>query len=126
MRFIVCLVLMSLMLSFSFAQPAAKPKEDKNRIVAEKIASESKVADVRMLSGDKLKGRISGITADSFTLTDSKTGSTRSIAFSDVRKISKHHSGLSTGAWIAILGGAAAAIVLFSVYRAIYCNEQAC
>lgn len=125
-RFIVYLILTSLALSFPLLAQTPAPKADKNRVAAEKIAGQSNVADVKMISGEKLKGRITGITNDSFTLTDSKTGSSRSIAFMDVSKISKHHSGLSTGAWIAIAAGAAGAIILFAVYRSIYCNEQAC
>ena len=125
-RIATYLTLISLLLSVTcLGQPSPKAM-DKNRAAAEKIAAQSNVADVKMISGEKLKGRISAISPDSFTLTDTKTNSSRSIAFSDVTKISKHHSGLSTGAWIAIAAGAAAAIVLFSVYRSIYCNEQAC
>lgn len=100
---------------------------EKARQSAAKLASSSNdLADIKMISGEKRTGRISSVNADSFDLSDSKSGKSQTIRFSDVRDISKHRKGLSTGAWIAIGAGAAGAIIAAVFLRSRYCNEQAC
>jgi len=108
-------------------QTKSQDKGDKARQAALKISSSSKdLAEVKMLSGEKHKGRITSVGTDSFTFADEKSGASQTISFSDVDQIKKHKKGLGTGAWIAIAAGAAGAIVLIAIYRTIYCNEQAC
>jgi len=69
--------------------------------------------NVKMLNGTKMKGFISQAGEDSFTLTDSKTKQTSTLAYSDVAQVKKQ--GLSTGAKILIgvgVGVAVTAVVL--------------
>ncbi len=69
--------------------------------------------NVKMLNGTKMKGFISQAGDDSFTLTDSKTKQTSTLAYSDVAQVKD--SGLSTGAKILIgvgVGVAITAVVL--------------
>ena len=127
-RILVLLTLLNLALFIPVAgQTKSADKADKARQAALKIASDGKdLADVKMLSGEKSKGRIGSVGTDSFTFTDEKSGASQTISFSDVDQIKKHKKGLGTGAWIAIGAAAAGAIVLTVILRTIYCNEQAC
>lgn len=64
--------------------------------------------NVKMLNGTKMKGYISQAGNDSFTLTDSKTKQTSTLAYSDVAQVKG--TGLSKGAKILIGVGVGAAI----------------
>ena len=67
---------------------------------------------VKLQDGSKLKGYISQAGEDSFTLTDSKTGQTRTLAYGDVTQVKKQ-GGLSLVAKIGIaLGIAVGALAL--------------
>ena len=128
MLVLLLFTLLNLAVFIPVAGQANSPdKADKARQAALKIASDSKnLVDVKMLSGEKRKGRISSVGTDSFTFADEKSGASQTISFSDVEEIKKHKKGLGTGAWIAIAAGAAGAIVVTAILRTIYCNEQAC
>jgi len=75
-----------------------------------------KIVTVKMLNGAKIKGYISQTGADSFTLTDSETGQTNTVAYRDAAQIKG--GGLSKGAKIAIGVGIAAAATLTVLYIA--------
>jgi hypothetical protein len=69
--------------------------------------------NVKMLNGTKVKGFISQTTEDSFTLTDSKTKQTSTLAYSDVAQVKG--TGLSTTSKILIgvgIGVAVTAVVI--------------
>ena len=61
----------------------------------------------------KLKGYVSAVGEDNFTVTDARTGAATVVAYTQVKQIEGHN--LSTGAKIAIAFGivAAAALILF-------------
>ncbi len=63
---------------------------------------------VKMLNGTKMKGFISQAGADSFTLSDSKTKETSTLAYSDVAQVKG--TGLSTTSKILISVGVGVAI----------------
>lgn len=108
-------------------QTKASNRIDKSRQTANKIASGSNnLAEVKMLSGEKRKGHINSVETDSFTFSDTKSGKSQTILFSEVDQIKKPGKGLGTGAWIAIGAGAAGAIILFAYLLPRYCNEHAC
>lgn len=56
---------------------------------------------VKLKDRTKLKGYISNASGDSFTLSDSKTGQTRTLAYNDVAEVKKQ-GGLSLAAKIGI------------------------
>jgi len=68
---------------------------------------------VRLKDKTRLKGYVSAIGEDNFTVTDAKTGAATVVAYTQVRQLEGHN--LSTGAKIAIAFGivAAAALILF-------------
>lgn len=78
--------------------------------VAKRGTGEKARVRVKMLNGTKMKGFISQSGDDSFTLTDSKTGQTSALAYSDVAQIKK--PGLSTTSKILIGVGVGVAVTV--------------
>ena len=83
-------------------------------------------AEVKLRDGVKLKGHISGATEDSFTITDSKTGTSTKVAYADVIKVSKQGGGLSTLAKV-IIGAAVAGgvVVAWQIVKPAVCDGGA-
>jgi sRNA-binding regulator protein Hfq len=78
--------------------------------VTKRGTGEKARVNVKMLNGTKMKGFISQAGDDSFTLTDSKTKQTSTLAYSDVAQVKKQ--GLSTGAKILIGVGVGVAVTV--------------
>jgi len=78
--------------------------------VTKRGTGEKARVNVKMLNGTKMKGFISQTGDDSFTLTDSKTKQTSTLAYSDVAQVKG--TGLSTGMKILIGVGIGVAVVI--------------
>ncbi len=109
--------LIGLMLFFTNLQSInAQTNNGNNAATVEKIKAnvtkrgtgEKARVNVKMLNGTKMKGFISQAGDDSFTLTDSKTKQTSTLAYSEVAQVKG--TGLSTGAKILIGVGIAVGI----------------
>lgn len=70
--------------------------------------------EVKLRDNSKVKGYISEAGQDSFTVTDSKTGTSKTLNYADVSQVKKQGGGLSTRTWI-ILGAVAAAVVVVGI-----------
>ena len=68
--------------------------------VAKRGAGEQSKVRIKLKDGTEVKGYISQVNADSFQVTDKKTGQTRSISYGEVAKV--RGPGLSRGAKIGI------------------------
>ncbi|HEX6625041.1 MAG TPA: hypothetical protein VF064_15125 [Pyrinomonadaceae bacterium] len=101
-------------------QQAAKVKADVTRRGTGKKAR----VVVRLQDGSKLKGYVSQAGNDSFTLTDSRSGQTRTLSYGDVARVNKP-GGLPLGAKIGIGMGALMG-VLALVYAAGCHDTSAC
>lgn len=96
---------------------AANVEKIKAKITKRGTGEKARV-NVKMLNGTKVKGFISQAGDDSFSLTDSKTKQTSTLAYSDVAQVKG--TGLSTGAKIAVgvgVGVGITAVVLAVVAR---------
>jgi hypothetical protein len=82
--------------------------------------------EIKLRDETKLKGYISGVGADSFTLTDSKTGASQVVAYSDVAQVKKSGGGLSTMTKV-LIGGAvvAGAVIGWQVVKPALCDGGA-
>jgi hypothetical protein len=76
-------------------------------------ASEKSQVEVKLRNGTKMKGSISQVGDDSFTLTDSKLKQTNTLTYSNVAQVKR--SGLSIGAKIAIGVGIFAAVMVVAL-----------
>lgn len=82
--------------------------------------------EVRLRDDTKVKGYVSAAERDSFTVTDSKTGATRSVAYAEVAQVRKPGGGLSTRAWVIIGAAAVAAVVVgVTVVEPVLCDGGA-
>ncbi len=100
---------------FAQAQPDANAERIK-AVVAARGVNEKKRIRVKMLNGVKMKGYISQIGDDTFTLAISKTRQPVVIAYREVSKIES--GGLSGGARIGIIAGAAVGGGILVLYLA--------
>lgn len=89
------------------------PEKVKAEVVKRGV-NEKKRVRVKMLNGTKLKGYISQIGEDSFTLTVSKPNQTTVIAYKDVTKV--EGGGLSGGARVGVIVGAAVGGTVLVLY----------
>lgn len=82
--------------------------------------SKAKVT-VKLKDQTKLKGYISSTAGDSFTLSDSKTGQTKTLAYSDVAEVKKQ-GGMSLPAKIGI--GVGIGVGVLALTYAIGCHDD--
>jgi len=102
--------------------PAAGQSEQTSKIrdkVQQAGAGKKPEIRVKMRDGTELRGHVSDIAQDSFTLTDARTSTSTSLTYADVRSVKG--MGLSTGAKVAIvaaigIGIVAAAVAIHGVH----------
>lgn len=80
--------------------------------------------EVRLRDRTKLKGHITSVEADTFNLSDSKTGSSQNIAYAEVLEVKKASNGFSKK-WLILSGIGAAAIVTWIVVKPAVCDGGA-
>ena len=81
--------------------------------------------EVKLRDKTRVKGYVSGSGQDSFTVINSQTGSTETVAYADVAEVKKS-GGLKTLTWIILAGAAAAAVIVgVTVIRPVVCDGGA-
>ena len=122
-RKLMTLLLVVLVINLAGVRLAyAESKEEKQARFADKIKTnvlklgtgESARVKVKLRDNAKLEGYISDAGADTFTVTDRKTGVATTIAYPQVKSVQGNN--LSTGAKIAIGVGIAATIVFIILW----------
>jgi hypothetical protein len=81
--------------------------------------------EVKLRDDTKLKGYISETSEDSFTVADSKTGASRTVAYTDVAQVKKSGGGISMKTWGIIAAAAAGAVVTWIVVKPVLCDGGA-
>ena len=119
-RKLVSLMLVGLLLNIVGAIPAyASSKEETRARFAEKVKEgigrlgtgpEARV-EVKMRDGKKLKGYISEAGENSFVIVEAKSGAASTVPYPQVKQVKGNN--LSSGAKIAIVVGAFAAVIIF-------------
>ena len=125
----LCAILVSLTYGVrpAVAQATSNAEHTQIRTRVQSIgAGQNARVEVKLKNSTKVKGYVSGAGPDSFTVVDSKTGSSETIAYADVAQVRKSHSGLKTRTWI-ILGGLAVAAVIvgLTVIKPVLCDGGA-
>lgn len=122
-RKLLTLLLVAMVLNLAGARLAyADSKEEKQARFAEKIKAnvlklgtgESTRVKVKLRDQAKLEGYISNAGAETFTVTNRKTGVATTVAYPDVKSVQGNN--LSTGAKIAIGVGVAAAVLFIILW----------
>jgi hypothetical protein len=104
------------------AQQAA---EARAKVLRMGVGAKSRV-EVKLRDDSKLKGYVSEARDDSFTVTDSKTGASQTVSYTDVSQVKKSGGGLSTRSKLLIGAAAAAgAIVTWIIVKPALCDGGA-
>jgi len=96
------------------AQEATRPVEKARAAVPKLGADPQRRVAARLQDCTRLRGSVSSAGEDTFTITDSKTGAPRTVAYADVARVKEPAGGLSARTWV-IIGAAAAAAVIVGV-----------
>jgi hypothetical protein len=96
----------------------------KARARVESLGNNARV-EVKLRDKTKVKGYVSAITADSFTVSDSRTGTTTTLAYNEVDEVKKPGSGLSTKTWIIIGAAAVGTVVTWIIVKPAFCDGGA-
>jgi hypothetical protein len=109
----IALSVMITALSLALPSTVSAQTDAENEKVRAKVqvlsASRDQQVAVKFRDKTKVKGYITAVEPVSFTLRDPKSGTTQSIAYSEVDSVSKASGGVSTKTWL-ILGGVAAGV----------------
>lgn len=119
MRRMLSIILTGLLLTVAAVVPVGAKEvgdptaaAEKARATVRKIGvGEKSRVEVKLRDNTKLKGYVSAADEDSFDVTDTKTGVTRTVAYAEAAQVKKPGGGLSPRSW-AIIGGAAAAAII--------------
>jgi hypothetical protein len=84
-----------------------------------------KRVEVKLRDKTKLKGYISALGQDSFTLTDAKSGASQAVSYAEVTEVKKVGNGLSTKTWLILGGVGVGAIVTFIAVKPALCDGGA-
>ena len=79
--------------------------------------------EVRLRDNSKLKGYVSAVGEDSFTIADRKTGASSTVAYSDVKQVKGNNDSSRTKVIIGAAVAIGIGIVLYSI-RGAFCDGQ--
>ncbi len=112
-------------LQAAFGQSAAYDAQaSKARARVESLGNNARV-EVKLRDTTKVKGYITAITPASFTVSDSKTGTTNTVAYNEVVSVNKAGTGLSTKSWLIIGGVAAGVVTTWFIVKPAFCDGGA-
>jgi hypothetical protein len=97
------------------ADPARQESEARAKVRQLGVGTDAR-AEVKLRDGSKFKGHVTSSDADSFTVTDSKTGASRTFNYADVSSVKKFSGSSSTKK--ILIGAAVAAGVIVGIFFA--------
>jgi hypothetical protein len=104
--------------------PNSDAQASKARAKVESLGNNARV-EVKLRDTTRVKGHITAIAPDSFTVSDSKTGTTNTVAYNEVDTVKKAGGGLSTKSWLIIGGVAAGAVITWIIVKPAFCDGGA-
>ncbi len=107
-----------------FAQTATNSEAARARAKVESLGNNTRV-EVKLRDTTKVKGNLSNITPDAFTVADNKTGVTSTISYAEVAEIKKAGGGLSTRTWLILGAVAVGTVVTWIVVKPAFCDGGA-
>ncbi|HKU74846.1 MAG TPA: hypothetical protein VJR02_13120 [Pyrinomonadaceae bacterium] len=105
------------------AQSTAETEKIRAKVQTLSASKDSQV-QVKFRDRTKVKGYIVSVEPVTFTLSDSKGGTTQSIAYSEVESVSKS-DGVSTKTWLILGGVAAGAVTTWLIVKPAVCDGGA-
>lgn len=80
--------------------------------------------EIKLMNDTKVKGYISNVGDESFTVTDRKTGAASTVAFADVKKVSSPSLMSAQTKWIITASAVAAGAIALYISRGVFCDGQ--
>ncbi len=108
----------------AMAQSSADVEKVRAQVQILSAGKDSQV-EVRFRDKTKVKGYIVSVESVSFTLKDPKDGKLQSITYSEVDRVSKASTGISTKTWLIVAGVAAGAVTTWLVVKPAVCDGGA-
>ena len=120
-------ILWSSAVGYRPARAQAPEAAAETRAAVQRLGAGTKTrVEVRLQDGTRLRGHITAAGEDTFTITDSKTGAPRAVAYADAARVKKSGGGLSARTWVIIgVAAAAAVIVGVTVIQPVLCDGGA-
>ena len=106
------------------AQSNADVEKVRARVQMLSVSSDTQV-EVRFRDKTKVKGLITSVEPVIFHLRDSKSGTSQSIAYSEVDSVNKAGGSISTKTWLIIGGIAAGAVTTWLIAKPAVCDGGA-
>ncbi len=103
------------------AELAAKARAKVARIG---VGQNAKV-EVKLRDESTIKGYVSEVQQDSFTVVERETGVSRTVAYADAADVKRSGGGLSTKSWAIIGAAAAGAVVTWIIVKPAICDGGA-
>ena len=120
-----------LLTGFGFQRAGAQSLGDshatekiRTRVVKMGVGVNARV-EVKLRNDTQLKGYISDADQDSFTVVESKTGSSKTVSYADTSSVKKAGSGLSAKTWIILGAAAVGAAVTWVAIKPVLCDGGA-
>jgi len=110
--------------SHATAQSNTEIEKVRAKVQTLSAASDTQI-EVKFRDKTKVKGYITAVEPVSFTLRDSKDGTSQSIGYSEVDSVSKVGGGVSTKTWLIIGGVAAGAVTTWLIVKPAVCDGGA-
>jgi hypothetical protein len=125
----VAIALSVIITALSLSLPVSAQTDAENEKVRAKVqvlsASRDQKVEVKFRDKTKIKGYITAVEPVSFTLRDPKSGTTQSIAYSEVESVSKASDGVSAKTWLIIGGVAAGVATTWLIVKPAVCDGGA-
>lgn len=122
---LISMALMTITLVFpAKAQTTFDTQIDSTRSKVEKLRAGNSKVEVKLRDKTKIKGYITAVDQDSFTVSDSKTGTTQTVAYGEVSDVKKS-GGSSMKPWL-IFGAVAAGVgITWAIVKPAVCDGGA-
>lgn len=120
---LVYLMLLTVVVPFAAAQSDKNTEKVKAQVM-KRNTGEKKSVKVKKLDGSTVKGYISRADADSFDVTNKKSGQVTTLNYADVSSVKR--GGLSTTTIVTLAGIGAAAVVVLVIVGTYCGNEGGC
>ena len=129
--FAIMLSGMILLAAFGFQRAGAQSLGDqqgtekiRTKVLRMGVGANARV-EVKLHDDTRLKGYISDAGQDSFTVVESKTGASKTVAYADTSSVRKASSGWSAKSWIILGAVAVGAAVTWVVVKPAFCDGGA-
>lgn len=127
-KYFVCLLSMLVFAALVIPGPVSAQSEsvEKTRSKIQTLSiNRDKPIEVKLHDKAKIKGHITSVDPDSFTITDAKTATSHRISYSDVSEVKKASSGFSAKTWLILGGVAAGTVATWLIVKPAVCDGGA-